>query len=274
LVATFSASAGAERLKLDAAAENYKVSWDTRASNLDPVPNYRATVLVVGRSLGYLDVDVVPTNKDLKGVDATQFVGLVAGRALVIKFRVEKGDFLVAGPGGGNASLSGGLVGISVPSGALGAPVTLFADPVADEPVAAIGLIPGTVFDITPSGTRFSKPVRLSIRYDEAACTGSSASTRRSPQREERNSVGRATCVTARVRSLPAARPISAPLESCCRRPVSPTSYVAGRGRRAECRDSDTSPTSSCWPRVITSGNKPRQRSRSSGGHSSPDGSA
>jgi hypothetical protein len=173
LVATFNAEPrrGAGTLRLDASAEQYVANWETRA-NLDPVPNYRVTVLAVGRPVGHVDVDVVSNANEVKGVDASQFVALIAGRTLPIKFRVEEGGFLVAGPAGGRASLAGGLVEIDVPAGALGAPVAMFVDPVADETVEPVGLIPGTVFDITPSGTAFSASVRLSIRYDEAALGG------------------------------------------------------------------------------------------------------
>ena len=173
LVATFNGAPrkGAEPLRLDTALEQYIVNWDTPAK-LDPIPNYRITVLAVGRPIGRVDVDVVASASQVKDVDASRFFPLVAGRTLPIRFRVEKGGFLVAGPAGGAASLAGGLVNLSVPAGALGAPVTLFADPVGDEPAESIGLIPGTVFDLTPEGTAFSKSVRLSIRYNEAALGG------------------------------------------------------------------------------------------------------
>lgn len=173
LIATFSAEPrrGSEILRLDAVVEQYLANWDTRSS-LDPIPNYRVTVLAVGRPVGHVDVDVVSNANQVKGVDASQFVPLIAGRTLPIKFRVEEGGFLVAGPAGGRASLAGGLVEIGVPPGALAVPVAMFTDPVVDEPEDLIGLIPGTVFDITPSGTAFSASVRLSIRYDEAALGG------------------------------------------------------------------------------------------------------
>jgi hypothetical protein len=173
LIATFSADPrrGAELLRLDAALEQYIANWDTR-SNLDPVPNYRVTVLAVGRPVGHLDVDVVANANQAKAVDQSQFVPLVTGRTLPIRFRVEKGGFLAVGPAGGSASLEGGRVELEVPAGALAAPVAMFVDPVGDEAEESIGLIPGSVFDITPSGTAFSKSVRLSIRYDEAALGG------------------------------------------------------------------------------------------------------
>jgi hypothetical protein len=173
LIATFNADPrrGAELLRLDPALEQYVANWETR-TNLDPLPNYRVTVLAVGRPIGHLDLDVVSNANQVKGVDASQFVALVAGRTLPIRFRVENGAFLIAGPAGGRASLAGGLVEIGVPAGALTTPVAMFADPVADEPVESVGLIAGTVFDITPSGTAFSASVRLSIRYDEAALGG------------------------------------------------------------------------------------------------------
>ena len=69
----------------------YIVNWHTGGFDLATGGIYRICVSVNSHSLGHADVIVVGSGKDLKDVDENEFVGLVDGRTLPIKFRIEDG---------------------------------------------------------------------------------------------------------------------------------------------------------------------------------------
>ena len=71
--------------------DQFHANWDTKAQALDPSVTYRVQVRVPdGRVIGFADIDVVDTGAQVKGVDTAQYVGLVDGRTLPIKFRIER----------------------------------------------------------------------------------------------------------------------------------------------------------------------------------------
>jgi len=76
---------------LDATNQLYQVSWNTSDSHLDVTKEYRIRVLLGTTALGYTDVDPVASGSALKRVDTGEFIGLVDGRTLPIKFRIENG---------------------------------------------------------------------------------------------------------------------------------------------------------------------------------------
>ncbi len=79
-------------VQLDATNQQYQVNWDTKASNLDVTKDYRIRVtLGPNTELGFADVDAVSTGSGLRRIDTGEFIGLVDGRTLPIKFRIEKG---------------------------------------------------------------------------------------------------------------------------------------------------------------------------------------
>jgi hypothetical protein len=90
-IATFTFGTGPGNVKLDAAGEQYHVNWKTSDFNLDPAKSYRISVYQGTFQLGYADVDVVGSAKDLKNVDTGQFIPLLDDRTLPIKFRIETG---------------------------------------------------------------------------------------------------------------------------------------------------------------------------------------
>ena len=90
-IATFTFGTGASNVKVDAAGQTYQVNWKTSDSNLDVNKNYRISVYQGTFLLGFADVDVVGTAKDLKNVDTQQYIPLLDDRTLPIKFRVETG---------------------------------------------------------------------------------------------------------------------------------------------------------------------------------------
>jgi hypothetical protein len=68
------------------------VNWHTDAFNLAIDGTYRIRVIAGGEELGHADVDVVGSGKDLKNVNTGAFIGLVDGRTLPIKFRIQQPD--------------------------------------------------------------------------------------------------------------------------------------------------------------------------------------
>lgn len=73
---------------VDAGSQAYTVTWQTRSARLDPNLFYRVSVFEGSTRLGYFDVDVVASSRDLRNA-CPQAVGLVAGRPLTIAFRLE-----------------------------------------------------------------------------------------------------------------------------------------------------------------------------------------
>jgi hypothetical protein len=159
---------GSERIRLDAAAQQYLVNWHTDQFALDPAKTYRISVLVAGTELGHADVDVVSTGRELRNVQSGEYVGLVDGRTLPIKFRIEVGAVTVVGSAGATVSAGDGDVTLTVPAGALPADVGITVGPVGEVP-PQVTTVPGTAWEFGPDGLVFDTPVTLAIRYDPAA---------------------------------------------------------------------------------------------------------
>ena len=93
-LATFTTTTGpnSETVRWDASAEQYIVNWHTDQFDLKTGSIYRITATAGNNVLlGYADVEPVATGKELKNVETDQFIALVDGRTLPIKFRVETG---------------------------------------------------------------------------------------------------------------------------------------------------------------------------------------
>ena len=82
---------GPDAVALDEAGQQYHVNWNTDASNLALNKEYRIRVLLGAVELGYADIDPVSNGSQLKNVNTGEYIGLVDGRTLPIKFRVEDG---------------------------------------------------------------------------------------------------------------------------------------------------------------------------------------
>lgn len=93
LLATYTTTSGAgsETIRLDADQQQYLVNWHTDLFTLSDASIYRIRVRVGGTQLGFADVQPVLSAKELKNVATGQYVPLVEGRTLPIKFRVETG---------------------------------------------------------------------------------------------------------------------------------------------------------------------------------------
>ncbi len=79
----------------DDASGYYYARWDAHNAHLSLRAVYRVRVLVPGaggamRELGFADVDVVRDEREVRTVDRDEFVPLVNGRNLRIKFRIER----------------------------------------------------------------------------------------------------------------------------------------------------------------------------------------
>jgi alpha-tubulin suppressor-like RCC1 family protein len=87
---TMTSGPGGETVQLTT-DEHYRANWHTNEFDLDPTATYRIRVLVGDIELGFADVDVVNSGKELKNVNTNEYIPLLDGRTLPIKFRVEQG---------------------------------------------------------------------------------------------------------------------------------------------------------------------------------------
>jgi hypothetical protein len=85
-------------IRLDATNELYQVNWQTDQSNLALTKQYRVRAILGTQELGHADLNLVVTGGALRNVETGDFITLVNGRTLPIKFRIENG----AACGGGD----------------------------------------------------------------------------------------------------------------------------------------------------------------------------
>lgn len=154
-----------DAVSVSEADQQYRLNWHTDRSVLNANITYRIRVLVAGTELGYADVDVVSNGRELKRVETGEFIPLLNGRTLPIKFRIERGAVFVVGASGGTVSAVDGAVTLALPEGASGGNVGITVWPATGFPVDS-RLVPGSVFDFGPDGAQFAEPVRMTIRYD------------------------------------------------------------------------------------------------------------
>src|SRR5688500_8189594 len=76
-------------IAVNTAAESYSVVWSTKPANITP-DDYRAEVWIAGRKMGFADIRVVMSAKDLKNVPAG-FAGVLKSKNLTLAFRLELG---------------------------------------------------------------------------------------------------------------------------------------------------------------------------------------
>ncbi len=78
------------RLKYNASREAYEVTWLSGASQAQVGKEYRVTVRRQGSALGFVDVAIVQTPKQVSGVNTSLYTGLVKGQQFPINFRIER----------------------------------------------------------------------------------------------------------------------------------------------------------------------------------------
>lgn len=91
LIASFDMTTGpgSETVRV-ADPEHYIVNWHTGDFDLDPSDTYRISVSADQTELGIADVDIVAGGNELKNVNSGEYIGLLDGRTLPIKFRIEE----------------------------------------------------------------------------------------------------------------------------------------------------------------------------------------
>lgn len=91
VIAQYTTTSGTGGQTVQVGTSSYQVNWHTNQFNLNPAKTYRISVYVGTFQLGFADVDVVSSGKELKNVDTQQYIPLQDGRTLPIKFRIETG---------------------------------------------------------------------------------------------------------------------------------------------------------------------------------------
>jgi sugar lactone lactonase YvrE len=177
---TTTSGTGSELVRYDAASQQYIVNWHTDACldgacSLDPAKTYRIRILVGVAELGFADVDVVGNGSQLRNVQTSEYIGLVNGKTLPVKFRIERGAVSVlpsggdasVGSAGGMVSSSDGTVALAVPAGALASTTSITIAPSDSNPVGNQNIAP--LIEFGPDGTTFTTPVTLTLAYNPAA---------------------------------------------------------------------------------------------------------
>jgi hypothetical protein len=143
--------------------DHFLTSWHTDQDNLLPACTYRIRVTVGSRELGFADVDVVGSGKELKSVETDQFIPLLDDRTLPINFRIEigalTGQTCPAGADCGEGIASpdqnttivteNQRAGTFIPAGAVDAEVGVIVRSVDDRPCIP-GLV-GATFEGMPT---------------------------------------------------------------------------------------------------------------------------
>ncbi len=89
-IATYTGTSGPGGETVRVQDGQFQVNWHTGDFGLDPSATYRIRVLVPGgRELGFADVDVVSSGSQLRNVATSEYIPLLDGRTLPIKFRIE-----------------------------------------------------------------------------------------------------------------------------------------------------------------------------------------
>ena len=158
VVASFDAEGlGPERVRMDEEDGHYLVSWSTRGQ---PLGRYTATVRVLDVPLGSVDLVLVRSGRELRGVDPAD-VGVVGRTTVPLKFRIEQGAVALVGPEGGTVEGLGGQVTLDVPEGALPEPLAIAIRPTDPEDPEAL-----LAFELMPWDAGFLEPVTLTVHND------------------------------------------------------------------------------------------------------------
>ena len=88
--AVFTVGEGSEYIKVVPEDEHYAVNWHTKNYDLYTDVTYRIRILIDADELGFADVVVVNSGKDIKTADVDENKALKNGRTIPIKFRIEE----------------------------------------------------------------------------------------------------------------------------------------------------------------------------------------
>jgi probable HAF family extracellular repeat protein len=193
LLVTYRSVGQGTRVKYLTTQQIYAVDWNTAAFKLTAPRQFRITVKAAGVTLGVADVAVVKAKKDVAALDPTKFVGVINGKILQIRFRIEENAHDAALDAASNSdtaqtfgtgtSATGTKAQLTIPAstaindGAASVSLTVVAtSPPVGAPTA--GLVTGTAYEFGPTGTRFSQPVTLAIKYPSAITAEAAATFR------------------------------------------------------------------------------------------------
>ena len=131
-------------IAVNTAAESYSVVWSTKPANITP-DDYRAEVWIAGRKMGFADIRVVMSAKDLKGVPAG-FAGVLKSKTVTLAFRLEHGIVAAIDITPRNPAIdSGSTVQLS-------ATVVDFHDDVIPDAVISWASAPASVATVSSTG--------------------------------------------------------------------------------------------------------------------------
>src|SRR5690348_9118028 len=128
----------------------YQVNWNTGATNVSASSTYRIQVLAANELLGFADVQPMTDGSALKNLRTGDIIGLVDGRTLPIKFRIESGALCFGstdcgeapvGPAGGTVVSHNTLAGVQIPAGALANTVTVLVSQSSTGPCLPLDLV-------------------------------------------------------------------------------------------------------------------------------------
>ena len=162
-VATFTTTSGSgsEVVRVVLEDEHYVVNWHTDEFALSSAATYRISVLVSGTELGFLDVQLGSNGSAAKNLTTNEVIGLVDGRTLPIKFRIEEGAvFVVPTDQDVTVQALGGAVTLDIPAGALTQETGITVQPLPPPPEIQ------TLVDLGPDGTTFTMPVPVTIGFN------------------------------------------------------------------------------------------------------------
>jgi hypothetical protein len=126
----------------------FHANWHTPDDSLDPACDYRITVQTGARQLGFADVDVVDSGRELKNVNTNEYLSLLDDRTLPIKFFIGVGSQCermdsdcgegTAQPGANTTIVTvNGQAGVLIPAGAVDQPVTITLESSDERPCIA-----------------------------------------------------------------------------------------------------------------------------------------
>jgi alpha-tubulin suppressor-like RCC1 family protein len=115
-----------EIIRVNASDGDYIVNWHTDHFALDTLLTYRISVLIGASVVGYADVDVVSGGNEVKNVQTGDFIALVDGRTLPIKFRMDVGMVVsvVVSPSLDTLSIGSGVQLLATAVDAHGSPIS------------------------------------------------------------------------------------------------------------------------------------------------------
>lgn len=171
VIARFATVPGADTqpLTVNTTIGQFEGNWSLLSTSFTVRKTYRIRVLQEVSEIGALSVDVVRGRWALTRADGT-LAPLSSANTLPIRFGITSLNSATAliGPGGGTVTAPDGRLSLIIPSGALGLtiPITITETTGQTSPSILPGTRLGNSWRLSPSGTKFARPVRVVLGYD------------------------------------------------------------------------------------------------------------